>query len=182
MLLEARTFTGKTGKQYILRSPQPEDAEKMIQYLKLTAQETEHGISYPEEMNFTIKEEMDFIKMYSAGKNSLMISAFEGEELVGNANLSCLLDKTKTMHRATFGIALLKSAWGQGLGTEILSELIRFSKEAGYEQLELEVVSSNIAAIGLYKKLGFSVYGERPHAFKLKSGAYSDELLMYLPL
>ena len=62
------------------------------------------------------------------------------------------------------------------------SGLTAFSREAGYEQIELEVVSSNTPAINLYKKLGFSVYGERPRSFRLKDGNYSDELLMVLAL
>ena len=52
-----------------------------------------------------------------------MISAFDGDRLVGNASLSCVMDRKKTLHRATFGIAILKSDWGQGLGKKILSEL-----------------------------------------------------------
>ena len=44
------------------------------------------------------------------------------------------------------------------------------------------MVATNTAAISLYKKLGFKVYGQRPNSFKLKSGAYSDELLMAMDL
>ena len=92
------------------------------------------------------------------------------------------MDRMKTLHRATFGIAILKSDWGQGLGKKILSELINFAKQAGYETLELEVASSNTSAINLYKDLGFAVYGERSRSLKLKSGDYYGELLMVLDL
>lgn len=182
MLYKEKEFIGKNGTHYLLRSPRPEEAEKVINYLKLTAEETEYGVSYPEEMDFGIQDEIDFIKKYAEERGSLMISVFENEELVGNASLTCVMPKKKTRHRATFGIAMLKSAWGQGLGQEVLSELIAFSKEAGYEQIELEVVSTNVPAVSLYKKLGFSIYGERPRSFLLKDGSYSDELLMVLPL
>ena len=50
-------FIGKNGIRYTLRSPETEDAEKMIAYLKATAEETEFGLSYPEEMDFTIQDE-----------------------------------------------------------------------------------------------------------------------------
>lgn len=182
MLYEQEEFIGKNGKKYILKSPQIGDAEKLIHYLKQSAEETEHGISYPEELNFTIKEEEDFVAKFLEDDTSIMISVFEGETLVGNASLTCVLDKKKTRHRATFGIAILKSAWGQGLGYKVMSELITFSKKAGYEQIELETVTTNTSAVSLYKKLGFIVYGERPQAFKLKNGNYSDELLMVLSL
>lgn len=182
MLYKEETFLGKNNKTYTLRSPAAADADKMIAYLKTSAEETEFGLSYPEEMNFSTKDEEDFINNYAADQGSIMITAFEGDTLVGNASLSCVFDKKKTLHRATFGIAILKCAWGQGLGYKILSELISFAKQAGYEQLELEVVSTNTSAITLYKKLGFEVYGERPHSFKLKNGTYSNELLMVLNL
>ncbi len=182
MLYKEEAFTGRNGKIYILRSPTAADAEQMIAYLKATGEETEHVLSYPEEMDFSIQEEVDFINHANSGPGSIMISAFDGNSLVGNARLSCILDKKKTAHRAEFGIAILKSHWGQGLGGKIVSELIAAAKQAGYEQLELEVVATNAAAISLYQKLGFKVYGERPNSFKLKSGAYSNELLMVLDL
>ena len=182
MLYPREEFVGKNGICYTLRSPELADAEKMIDYLKTTAAETEFGLSYPEEMNFTVKDEEAFIANYAEDKGSIMISAFDGERLVGNASLSCVMEKKKTLHRATFGMAMLKSNWGQGLGKKILSELIAFAKQAGYELLELEVAASNSTAVSLYKQMGFVVYGERPRSLKLKSGDYYDELLMVLKL
>lgn len=182
MLYKEESFAGKNGKIYTLRSPTAADAAQMIAYLKTTAGETEHGLSYPEEMDFSLQDEEDFITGAAAGKGSIMISAFDGNRLVGNGSLLRVCNKKKTMHRAEFGIAILKSDWGQGLGGKILSGLIAAARQAGYEQLELEVVATNAAAISLYQKLGFKVYGERPNSFKLKSGAYSDDLLMVLDL
>ncbi|MBQ3210813.1 MAG: GNAT family N-acetyltransferase [Oscillospiraceae bacterium] len=182
MIYPKESFTGKNGVEYILRSPEALDAEKMIEYLKATADETEYGLSYPEEMDFTVQDEEAFISNYSDDKGSLMISVFRGDKLVGNASLSCVMDKKKVLHRASFGMAILKSDWGQGLGGKILSELISYAKMAGYEYLELEVASSNYKAVSLYKKMGFAVYGERSRSLKLKSGEYYDELLMTLKL
>lgn len=182
MLYPKEEFIGKNGRKYILRSPETADAEKMIAYLKATASETEYGLSYPEELNFTIKDEEDFIANYAADKGSVMITAFDGDRLVGNASLSCVMERKKTMHRATFGIAILESEWGQGLGRKIVSELISCAKKAGYEQLELEVADVNHKAVELYKKLGFEVYGERPRSLKLKNSGYYGELLMVLNL
>ena len=182
MLYKEEDFHSKNGKIYTLRSPSPADAVDMLSYLKQSAAETEHGLSYPEELDLTVQEEESFIAGAAADPGRIMISAFDGEKLVGNASLSCVINRKKTAHRAEFGIAILKSHWGQGLGGKILSELIAAARQAGYEQLELEVVATNTAAISLYKKLGFKVYGQRPNSFKLKSGAYSDELLMALDL
>ena len=182
VLYPKEEFTGKNGIHYLLRSPETADAQQMIAYLKATAEETEYGLSYPEELNFTVKDEEDFISRYSEDEGSIMISVFDGDRLVGNASLCCVMQKKKTLHRATFGIAIRKSDWGQGLGRKILSELITFAKQAGYELLELEVVASNKAAVRLYKNMGFIIYGERPLSLKRKNGDYYDELLMVLDL
>lgn len=182
MLYPKEVFISKSGKMYTLRSPESSDAERMIAYLKATAAETEFGLSYPEEMDFSVKDEEDFINHYASDKGSMMITAFDGDQLVGNASLSCVMEKQKTRHRATFGIAILKNEWGQGLGRKLLTELISFAKRAGYESLELEVASVNTTAVDLYKKLGFVVYGERPDSLKLKNGEYYGELLMVLDL
>ena len=182
MVYQKEEYIGKNGICYTLRSPEPYDAEKMIAYLKATAEETEYGLSYPEEMDFTLKDEEDFITNYAEDKGSIMITAFDGDRLVGNASLCCVMDRKKTWHRATFGIAIRKSDWGQGLGKKILSELIDFAKQAGYELLELEVAAENTTAVELYRRMGFVVYGTRPRSLKLKCGAYYDELLMVLDL
>ena len=182
MLYQTEEFIGKNGIRYTLRSPEVGDAEKMIAYLKATAEETEYGLSYPEEMDFTLKDEEAFIANYNKDNGSIMISAFDGDRLAGNASLCCVMDRKKTWHRATFGIAIRKTDWGQGLGKKILTELIAFAKNAGYELLELEVAADNTAAVELYKKLGFVVYGTRSHSLKLKSGEYYDELLMAMAL
>ena len=49
------------------------------------------------------------------------------------------------------------------------------------EQLTLTVVQGNGAAIALYRKFGFEVYGVEPRARKNSSG-YVDKVLMALDL
>ena len=44
----------------------------------------------------------------------------------------------------------------------------------GYEQAELEVVSSNKNAIALYQKLGFQKYGTFPNNMRYSDGVYED--------
>lgn len=60
----------------------------------------------------------------------------------------------------------------------LLREAIEQARQHGFEQMELEVVTRNVRAIGLYEKMGFEVYGIRKNAMKLKDGTYYSELLM----
>jgi ribosomal protein S18 acetylase RimI-like enzyme len=47
----------------------------------------------------------------------------------------------------------------RGIGLELAKESLRFVKQKGY-QVKLEVHKDNIAAIELYKKLGFTYLGD----------------------
>ena len=61
-----------------------------------------------------------------------------------------------------------------------MTELIRKAKNCdGLEQLNLAVVSNNVAAKQLYNSLGFKVYGVERKALKF-DGCYFDEDLMVL--
>ncbi len=81
-------------------------------------------------------------------------------------------------HRCTVGISLYRAFWGMGIGTALMGEILQYAKTAGFEQAELDVVSTNAPAIALYQKMGFEVTGTIPHAFKYKDGSYADFLFM----
>jgi len=182
MIYPKEEFTGRSGRIYTIRSPEKDESEQMLAYLLTTAEETEYGLSYPEELTLTVADEEAFITRCAEGSGSVMISAFDGDRLVGNASLFGVMDRKKALHRAEFGMAILKSHWGEGLGRKLLTGLVACARQAGYKQLELEVAACNERAVNLYKSLGFTVYGERPRSLRLKNGEYLDEYLMLLEL
>ena len=55
---------------------------------------------------------------------------------------------------------LVPSWRGMGIGKKLLSELIAYAKKQGMEQIELTTTSTQVAAIGLYKKHGFKLVKE----------------------
>ena len=52
------------------------------------------------------------------------------------------------------------------------------ARAAGFEQAELEAVSTNAPAVALYQKLGFETTGTVPRAMRYKDGTYADFLFM----
>jgi ribosomal protein S18 acetylase RimI-like enzyme len=52
-------------------------------------------------------------------------------------------------------LAIVESARGQGVGTQMVMEFIRYGKHQGYHAVKLEVINSNIRAKTLYERLGF---------------------------
>ena len=56
------------------------------------------------------------------------------------------------------------------------------AKQAGYVQLELDVVADNKQAISLYEKAGFVEFGRNPKGFKSKFSGYQELVYMRLEL
>ena len=75
-------------------------------------------------------------------------------------------------HRAEFGISILKEYWGFGIGRALINACVQCAKEAGYVQLELDVVADNTRAIALYQSVGFQEYGRNPKGFRSKTQVF----------
>lgn len=168
----------KDGTTCILRSPNKQDAEKMIEHLKMTSEETHFMNRYPEEINITIDKEIEILKDNLMSSQNMMIGVFVNNELAGNAGISCVRNNIKLRHRAVFGISIKQKYWNNGIGNALIKEIIEQAKQIGYEQIELGVFSDNEKAVTLYKKYGFEVWGNIKNAFKLKDGTYRDEIIM----
>ncbi|WP_259472711.1 hypothetical protein [Clostridium estertheticum] len=101
----------KDGTNFILRSPDEHDAEKMIIYLKMTSEETYFMTRYPEEINMTINKEIELLKDNLNSNTDMMIAAFVNNELAGNVGISCVKNHIKLKHRAVVGISIKESYW-----------------------------------------------------------------------
>jgi ribosomal-protein-alanine N-acetyltransferase len=80
-----------------------------------------------------------------------------------------------------FDICVLPSAQGKGLGKLLLQQVIADAKCHGAQVLMLEVRASNMAAIGLYQRLGFTEIGRRKGYYPTADGR-EDAVLMDLRL
>ena len=165
------------GHELLLRNPREEDAELLIQSLKDRSGETRFLVMEPEEIALTIEEECEFINRQNESDSNIMILAFLDGEFVGNCSLNGF-GASRYKHRVSFAIALYQKYVGMGIGTILTEKAIQVAKEKGFEQMELEVVASNERAIGLYKKMGFEIYGTLPNNMKYKDGTYADTYWM----
>ncbi len=98
--------------------------------------------------------------------------------LIGVVNLS-VTDSEKARHRALlWGMYASPACRQQGVGHSLVSSLLeRASENPTILQIHLAVVTSNIAAISLYVKHGFIIYGTDPRAL-LVGDTFHDEYLM----
>lgn len=178
MIIDTKQVLLKNGKVCVLRSPRLDDAEQLIEYLKISAGETDFLLKYPEEVRISVEQERDILKQFIDSERDLMIVAEVDGKIVGNCSFSPLGNKIRFRHRCSIGIALYESAWGVGIGTSLLMLLIEKATECGYEQMELEVVRRNVRAVKLYEKVGFVKCGDIPRAMKHKDDTYDDAIMM----
>jgi ribosomal-protein-alanine N-acetyltransferase len=90
------------------------------------------------------------------------IAAVDNEgRLLGYAGLQAVLDEGYIANIAVF------PEWRrQGLADALINELMKFGKAQELSFLTLEVRMSNLAAISLYRKHGFSVEGRRKRYYQ----------------
>lgn len=172
----------KNGKTAVLRNGTGADGEAAFENFNLTHAETDNLLSYPDENSMTAEQEGEFLAEKTASKNEIEIVALVDGQIVGMAGIEAEGTKHKVCHRAEFGIAIAKAYWGLGLGRAMTEACIACTKQAGYTQLELNVVSENKNAIDLYRKCGFVEYGRNPRGFKSRLSGYQELVYMRLEL
>lgn len=83
-------------------------------------------------------------------------------------------------HICNASYAVRKDRRGQNIGEALVRHCLKTAKELGFRILQFNaVVSSNTAALALYKKLGFIPLGTIPGGFLLKDGSYEDIIPHY---
>lgn len=174
----SKTVILKNGESCLLRRAEESDAEMMVGYLKTVWGETRYLMRDPEDMTVTVEKEREILKERADSDTGLMLLAEVEGRHAGTAFFDAVGKRNRASHRCRAGITLYKEFWGMGIGTAILGEILHGAKMAGYEQAELEVVSTNAQAVGLYRKLGFETTGTIPNAMKYKDGTYADFLFM----
>lgn len=172
----------KTGRCVELRSPGPDDADALIDFLKVTASETRFLLSAPEDVKYTHESEVAFLQGFLDDPKKLMVCAFVDGELAGNASFAPIAPQPRLAHRCSVGIALFQKFTGQGIGEALLRHMMKKAAECGFMQMELGVMSRNHIAQALYTKLGFVRYGQVPKAFIYEDGEMDDEVLMVAAL
>lgn len=179
MIFEKKTIQLKNGVTAVLKSPEMGDGAKLLAYIKTACGETDFLTRYPEEWeNVSVESEEKWIKNGCDSPNTLRISCYIDEEVVGNCEINFRTGK-KTSHRATLAIAILKPYWGLGIGSAMFEELMATAEaHPGTEIIELEFIEGNQRARALYEKFGFAIVGERPNAFKLRKGELAKEYFM----
>ncbi|OFI49320.1 hypothetical protein BG261_01690 [Floricoccus tropicus] len=150
------------------------EADKLFQLMSTLDKETNYMLYQPEERKYDRKKLETFIQ--NTSENGLILVAEEDSEYNGYI-FAQVTPLTKIKHSAYLVIGVLSDHAGQGLGSELLAQVIDWARVSGIHRLELTVVTENSAAIGLYKKFGFIQEGVKKDSL-LVNGRYYDEFYM----
>ncbi len=182
MIIKPRKVKLRNGKTATIRTPYEEEAEELLSFAKQVYGETDYLLRYPEEVVLGVEDEVKFIKKQLSSERGLFILAETEGKITATAQFSAVAELLKCRHRAQCAVSVLKAFQGIGLGYEMMRTLMLHIHNLGYSQLELDVVSENIKAKGLYEKLGFVKTGYLPNAFKLIDGRFMglDQMVLML--
>jgi len=141
---------------YLLRPHQPGDMGWVVQH---------HGVLYDEEYRWDEQFEAlvagivaKFVQNYNPKQERCWMAEMEGE-VVGSV---FLVKHSKKV--AQLRLLLVEPrARGLGLGTRLVSECVRFARQAGYRKIMLWTNSVLLAARHIYEKAGFRLVHEEPH-------------------
>ena len=172
----------KDRRECCLRNGTDMDVDAVLNLFRLTHEQTDFLLSYPDESNLTGDQEAQFLREKTQSDREVELLAEVDGVLVGLAGISSVGSKDKVKHRAEFGISVDKEYWGLGIGQALTEACIKCAKTAGYKQVELTVVSENASAISLYQKMGFVEYGRNPKGFCSRLTGWQELVHMRLEL
>lgn len=171
----------KNDKKCLIRNAVGDDAQEVLNIFLLTHEQTDFLSSYKDETTLDTIFERQFLTEKECADREIYLCAVVEGRIVGTAGVDSK-GGNKVRHRAEFGIAIDKEFWGIGIGLALTKACIECAKDAGYSQLELEVVSDNNSAIALYKSMGFVEFGRNPRGFISRHTGWQELVSMRLEL
>ncbi|MBX5461211.1 MAG: MarR family transcriptional regulator [Steroidobacteraceae bacterium] len=144
------------GSGITLRPHQPGDIGWVIE---------QHGQLYAQEYGWNLEFEAlvaeiaaQFIRKFDPTRERCWIAERDGKRL------GCIFLVAKDRSTAKLRLLLVKpEARGAGLGRTLVSECVRFAREAGYRKIVLWTQKNLTAARHLYAEAGFRKVAEEPH-------------------
>jgi len=142
------------GKRIYFRSLTEKDATKRYcQWLN-----DPEVNQYLETKAVTVAGLKKYIKRKNEDPNSLFLGIFfkKNNQHIGNIKLEPI---NFSLYNATLGLLVGdKNYWGMGIGTEATKLLVNYAfQKLNLKEVNLAVISENIAALKVHEKVGFKV-------------------------
>jgi ribosomal protein S18 acetylase RimI-like enzyme len=158
--------------QFHIRRLGAEDAGdyRAIRLAALQGDAAAFGSTYAAEVGRTLDE---FAQRLGT---STVYGAYTDGGIVGIAGFKSY-EGARERHKAfVWGTYVRPELRGRGVARALMEAVLEGARGV-VEQLTLAVAKENLAALALYRELGFKVYGTEPRALKSADG-YTDDVLM----
>lgn len=172
----------KNGKEALLRNGDEPDGREVYDIYNKTHAETDFMLVYPDENCFDPEREAKFLSDKTNSPNEIEIVDIVDDKIVGTGGIEAIGTIRKLRHRADYGVCVLKEYWELGIGKAITEACIECARNAGFVQLELNVVADNKWAVEMYKSMGFKEFGRNPRGFDSRISGYQELIYMFLTL
>ena len=159
----------------MVREYKSSDIEQMIM---IWNQVVEEGIAFPQTELLNIESGAEFFAQQTrTGVSEDPSGRITGLYILHPNNIG------RVGHIANASYAVDRELRGQHIGEALVKDCISAAAAAGFRILQFNaVVDSNIHAINLYKRLGFTDLGIIPGGFHMKDGSFEDIHVMYYDL
>lgn len=141
----------------------------------------EEGTSYPHDRAPNLEE---FEEYWFRGKTTVVAYRTNAQEagIVGAFYLKPNWPG-RAKHVANAGFLVAPEWRNQRLGWLLGALMLDYARDLGYRSVLFNLVfSENVAAIHLWKKLGFVELGAIPNAVRKNDGTYQDAIIMFQSL
>jgi len=161
-------------KQLTFRKATRADANAMLMLLRSV---TAEGDTLPFENSidgdFIDSQWLDAFGCVLACRDDLLLGMYRyGANMPGRGS-----------HVATATFVVAKQFRGQGVGRELVAHCLAGARASGFRAMQFnQVVATNLAALSLYRSLGFKRVGKIPEAFAHPEYGYVSSYVLYLDL
>jgi len=116
----------------------------------------------------------NFADSLSSGYTGMCVRDLHGR-LLAYSMLMPVIDEVHLLN-----LCVARAQQRQGLGAALLAACVDSARVSGFGSMLLEVRPSNLPAIALYERFGFSVIGRRKNYYPAPGGLKEDALVMRL--
>lgn len=159
-----------------IRPIEVSDAEQFLALSK-KIDESNFMLYEPGERQTTIEQQRKSIEIISSKKNTTLFVAEVESNLVGF--IAAIGNHfQRNQHTAYLALGVLDMYQGQGIATKLFDQVFDWAREVNISRLELTVIKDNSKAFNLYRKMGFTLEGEKVHSLMI-DGEPMNEYYLY---
>ena len=179
MLTQDRRFTLHDGRPAVIRSPEMDDAQALLDLRTKASVETPFTGRSPDDLRTTTAEDMArTIRNMNMDPRAYMLVC-EVDGAIAAYAKEWFLTRQYESHRGAIALAVLMDYWRQGIGTHLVRTMQEIAAMTdGIEQLELTTASENYRAQQLYHDTGFRTVAVMPQALRMLNGYKMDRYFM----